>query len=388
MEVSQMPHPISGQTAIVGIGATPQGKLPGSTPLSLAVQALDMAIHDSGLQKSEIDGLLTMPGTTSPEGILHYLRVGEAVGINPRFTGSMFLGGATAGSMIQQAVAAIHAGMANTVACVFADTARTGGSRFDFASGWGDSFGIWGMFGAAANAGITASRHMALYGTTSLQLAEVAVACRYHASLDPTAVMRKPITVDDHQSSPWIVKPFRLLDCCLITDGGVAVIVTSSERAKDLKSRPVYIKGMGQSHTTETISNPEWWYMPHQKRSIDHAYEMAGIGPRDIQVAQFYDSFTINIIFWLEHGGFCERGEGGGFVENGRIMLGGDLPINTNGGNLSHSYTQGWLHIVEGVRQVRGESEERQVPNIEHCLVTGRGMTLNTSAALILSKEL
>jgi acetyl-CoA acetyltransferase len=381
-----MPHPLSSKIAITGIGATRQGKLPGSTALTLGVEALELAIQDAGLQKSEIDGLLTMPGTTSSEGVLHYLRFGEAAGINPSFTGSMFLGGATAGCLIQQAAAAINAGLATTVACVFADTARTGGSRFDFASGWGDSFGIWGMFGAAANAGITAKRHMALYGTTSRQMAEVAVACRYHASLDPTAVMRNPISIEDHQNSPWIVEPFRLLDCCLITDGGIAVIVTSAERAKDMKKPPVYIKGMGQSHTTETISSPEWWYMPHQKKSIENAYEMAGVRPKDIQVAQFYDSFTINIIFWLEHGGFCERGEGGAFVENGRIKLGGELPVNTNGGNLSHSYTQGWLHIVEGVRQVRGESKERQVSNVEHCLVTGRGMTLNTSAALVLSK--
>ncbi|QVQ28219.1 thiolase family protein [Achromobacter deleyi] len=375
---------LSNKVAIVGVGATPQGKLPGSTPVSLATEAFRRALDDAGLQKGQIDGLLTMPGTTSPEGSLNYLRMGETLGIDPRYTGSMTMGGGTGGALIQNAALAIEAGMADYVACVFADTARTGNYRFNRSSGWGDPWGIWGMFGAAANSAIAASRHMALYGTTSRQLGEVAVACRRHASLNPDAVMRDPITIEDHQASRWIVEPFHLLDCCLISDGGVCVILTSAERARDLRQPVVKIAGLGQAYTTQNMEREDWWYVPHQKEALQRAYSMAGVGPKDIDVAQLYDNFSMSVLLWLEHGGFCGTGESGPFVEGGRIQLGGELPVNTAGGNLSESYMEGWLHIVEGVRQMRGACGPRQVEGANTCLVTGRGMTLNCSNAMVL----
>jgi acetyl-CoA acetyltransferase len=371
--------------AIVGVGASKQGKLPGSTPTGLATDAFKAALDDSGLEKSQVDGLLTHPGTTSPEGALNYLRLGEELGIDPRYTGSMSMGGNTGGALIQMGAMAIDAGMADYVACVFGDTARTGGSRFNRASGWGDPWSIWGMYGAAANSAIAASRHMALYGTKSEQLAEVAVACRKHASMNPNAVMREPITIEDHQASRMVVEPFHLYDCCLISDGGVCVIITSAERAADLKQPSVLISGMGQAYTTQNFERPDWWYVPHQKDALARAFSMAGLRPDDIDVAQLYDNFTMSVLLWLEHAGFCDVGEGGSFVEGGRIQLGGDLPVNTAGGNHSESYMEGWLHIVEGVRQVRGQSGDRQVPNVEACLVTGRGMSLNCSNAMILT---
>ena len=374
------------QCAIVGVGASPQGKVPGSTAVSLAVEAFKRALDDSGLRKDQIDGLLTLGGQTSPEGPLNYLRLGETMGIDPRFTGSMYMGGATAGALIQQAVMAIHAGFATHVACVFGDAAATGGGKFDRAQGWGDSSAIWGYLSAAANSAITASRHMALYGTTSRQLAEIAVACRYHASLNPEAQMRTPITVDDHQASRWIVEPLHLLDCCLVSDGGVCVIVSSADHAKDLKQPRVLLSGMGQAYTTQNLGTEDWWYAPHQKRAVDDAYAMAGVGPKDIDVAQLYDNFTISVLLWLEHAGFCKAGEGGPFCEDGRIRLGGQLPVNTAGGNLSESFMEGWLHVVEGVRQMRGQCGPRQVADAELCLVTGRGMALNCANALILRK--
>ncbi len=374
------------QAAIVGVGATAQGALPGRTPLDLGIEAFTRALADAGLDKSEVDGLLTMPGTTSSEGSLHYLRFGEAVGINPRFTGSMTMGGATAGCLVQNAVLAINAGLAKTVACIFGDTAKTGGSRFGRASGGELSWGLWGMMGAAANSAIAADRHMHEYGTTSRQLGEIAVACRYHASMNPDAVMKKPITVEDHQASPLIVRPLRLFDCCLISDGGVCIIVTSTERARDLAKPPVIIAGLGQAHTTMNLEHERWWYVPHQRQALGDAFRMAGLGPADIDVAQLYDNFTISVVLWLEHAGFCKEGEGGAFVEGGRIRLGGELPVNTAGGNHSESYMEGWLHIVEGARQIRGECGPRQVEGAEICLVTGRGMTLNCSNAMILRR--
>ena len=372
------------KTAIAGVGASRQGTIPGSTSLSLAIEAFKDALDDSGLEKGEIDGLLTMPGTTSPEGSLNYLRLGEALGIDPRYTGSMTMGGGTAGALVQMAAMAIDAGMATTVACVFGDAAKSGGYRFNRAAGWTDSWGIWGMFAAAGNSAVSASRHMALYGTESRHLAEVAVACRRHASLNPNAVMRTPITIEEHQSSRFIVEPFRLLDCCLISDGGVCIIVTSAERARDLRQKPVLIAGMGQGYTTQNLGNEDWWYVPHQKSACEAAYAMAGVGPEDVDVAQLYDNFSMSVLLWLEHAGFCGRGEAGPFVEGGRIQIDGDLPVNTAGGNLSESYMEGWLHIVEGTRQLRGGCGERQVAGAETCLVTGRGMTLNCSNAMIL----
>jgi len=373
------------RVAIVGVGASPQGTVPGSTSLSLAVTAFKRALDDAGLKKHDIDGLLTMPGTTSPERSDNYLRLGETLGIDAKFTGSMTMGGSTAGALIQQAALAIDSGMATTVACVMGDAAKSGNFRFAMAGGWSDSWGIWGMFSAAANSAISASRHMALYGTTSRQLGEVAVACRRHASLNPDAVMRKPITIEDHQKSRLVVEPFRLLDCCLISDGGACIIVTSAERAKDLKQKPVMLTGFGQACSGRTLEREDWWYVPHQKEALERAYAMAGLGPRDVDLAQLYDNFTISVILWLEHAGFCKIGEGGSFVENGRIQLGGELPVNTAGGNLSESYMEGWLHIVEGVRQMRGECGPRQVPGARVCLVTGRGMKLNTANALLLT---
>lgn len=375
------------KAAIAGVGASRQGKLPGETPMSLLSEAFVAALDDAGIAKDEVDGLLTMPGTTSPEGPKHYLAVGEHLGINPQFTGSMSMGGATAGALVQLAAMAVATGMASVVACVFGDTARTGGSKFDAPSGRGDSWGIWGMYGNAANSALGARRHMALYGTTSEQLGWVAVTTRRHASMNPAATMREPMTIGDHQASRLVVEPLHLLDCCIITDGGAAIIVTSPERAADARKGGVALWGMGQGHTLENLGARDWWYLPHQTDCVSRAYRMAGVGPSDIRVAQLYDNFTIAVLFWLEHAGFVPEGQSGPFVEGGqRIGLGGELPVNTAGGNLSESYMQGWLHIVEGVRQVRGESGERQVPNADLCLVTGRGMTLNTASCLVLGR--
>ena len=373
------------QASIAGVGASRQGKLPGETDVSLATEALLAALADAGMTKDDVDGLLTMPGTTSLDPAKHYLRLGERLGLNPKIAGSLSMGGATAGALIQQAALAVQAGMADVVACVFGDAARTGGSRFSGASGSAVSWANWGMFGNAANSALGATRHMALYGTTSEQLGWVAVNGRRNAALNPAAVMREPITLADHQQSKMIVAPLHLLDCCLITDGGVAVIVTSPERAADSRAGEVRILGMGQGHTLQTLERKDWWYLPHQEDCVSRAYRMAGLSPAEIDVAQLYDNFTIAVLFWLEHAGFCAPGESGPFVEGGkRIALDGELPLNTAGGNLSESYMQGWLHVVEGVRQLRGESGERQVNGARTCLVTGRGMTLNTASCLIL----
>jgi acetyl-CoA acetyltransferase len=228
---------------------------------------------------------------------------------------------------------------------------------------------------------------MALYGTEERHLGEVAVACRHHASMNPNAVMREPITLEDHAAARRIIEPLGLLDCCLITDGAVAVILAPADEAHDLRQPPVLISGMAQGYTMQNLGCEDWWYVPHQRAIAKRAFEMAGMTPADVDVAQLYDNFTIAVLFWLEHAGFCDTGEAGPFVEGGRIRLGGDLPVNTAGGNLSESYMQSWLHVVEGVNQLRGDCGPRQVDGAEVCLVTGRGMALNTANALILRKN-
>jgi acetyl-CoA acetyltransferase len=229
---------------------------------------------------------------------------------------------------------------------------------------------------------------MALYGTKQSHLGEIAVTLRHHAKLNPDALMRDPMTLEDHAKSRPIIEPLNLLDCCLICDGGVAIILGPAERARDLRQLPVLIAGMGQAHTAETLGSPEWWYNPHQKDAMSRAYRMAGMGPSDIDVAQLYDNFTIAVLFWLEHAGFCGVGESGPFVEGGeRIRVGGQLPLNTAGGSLSETYLQGWNLYVEAVKQLRGECGARQVSGAETCLVTGRGMALNTAAATIFRKQ-
>jgi len=364
------------------------GKLPGSSALGLGLEALRAAIADAGIDKNEIDGILTHPGTTSREGANHYLRLSEAAGINPRYAASKSMGGATAGALVQEAVMAIDAGLATTVACVFGDAALTGGQRFNSPNGDpGLNWGIWGMFGPQANSALGARRHMAIYGTTSEQLGAVSVTFREHAQLNPDAVMHgKPITIEDHQSSRMVVEPFHLLDCCLISDGGVAIVVTSAERAKDLAKPPVHIAGMGQGYTARKSEELDWWYLPHQRAVLDEAWAMSGLGPSDIDVAELYDNFTFSVLLWLEHGGFVAPGESGPFVAEGNLRLGSRLPTNTHGGSLSDAYMQGWTHIVEGVRQIRGEAGARQVSGAETCLTTGRGMALNTANALVLTK--
>ena len=378
------------RVAIVGIGKTAQGTIEGSTALGLGIEAFRNAIADAGLEKEQIDGILTHPGTTSPEGATHYLRFAQAVGLNPRYSHSLVMGGGSGGALIQSATMAIEHGLADYVACIFGDSARSGGVRFggSMAGGNALSQGIWGMFGPHANSAMGARRHMALYGTTSEQLGHLAVNIRNNANLNPDAVMYdRKITVEDHQNSRWIVEPLHLLDCCLISDGGVCIILTSAERAKDLRQKPVYLSGMGQAYQAVSFENDEWWYLEHQKSALADAFAMAEVTPQEIDVAQLYDNFTISVLFWLEHAGFVGKGEAGPFVGEDRTALGAELPVNTAGGNLSESYMEGWLHIYEGAVQMRGDGGPRQVEGAKLCLTTGRGLNLNTSNALIMRND-
>ena len=377
--------------AIVGIGETKFGKLPESSGLALALEASKKAIEDGGFTNAEIDGLLTQQPYLNP-ALMYSSWIAEGLGVNPKYTTDLNIGGATPISMITHAVLAIEAGMCETVLCVFAEDALTGfktpthgRSRFateDFERPFGRYIPP-GLFA------LSARRHMHEYGTTPEQLGAVAVTMRKHAAMNDNAQMRDPITIDDYLKSRWIVEPLRLLDCALMTDGGAAVVVTSAERAKDLKNPPIYIMGFGQGFTKFHINHPEKSLTSFQaiEGSKKRAFKMADITLEDIDVAEIYDCFTITVIITLEDYGFCEKGEGGPFVEAGKIEIGGEFPINTHGGLLSQGHVDGMNHITEAVKQLRGVCGKRQVKDAEIALVTGHGGEASTSHSTLILRR-
>jgi acetyl-CoA acetyltransferase len=344
--------------AVVGVGNTKYGSFPETDDYGLGAQAFRSAIQDSGLDKNQIDGLLVCR-------VPYYARMGEVLGISPRWTLTLPGHGRMSAMSIIEAMAALHAGLANYVAIVYTNIGRS--RRVNY--GGEESPNVWDPWGftspGAAHA-LMFRRHMALYGTTTRQLAEVSVAFRKHAALNPDAVMKKPITIDDHENARPIVLPLRLLDYCLINDGAVCLILTTRERARDLKKPPVLISGVGGKEAYRHASIPnfelDFWYDALQAVAAE-AYGMAGIEPADVDAFMCYDNFSPTVLFALEGLGFCKRGESGHFVEGGTLALGGKLPSNTDGGHLSNSYMQGFGLNVEAVRQVRGECGARQVPD-------------------------
>jgi acetyl-CoA acetyltransferase len=321
----------------------------------------------------------------------------QALGLRDlRLTASMNLGGATAIAMIQQAVEAIAAGVCTTVACVFSDAPlkppkpSKPGEKSNSGSAAAYAFGrgldaAYGQFGVNALYALVAQRHMHLYGTTNDHLGEIAVAERKWANLNPAAQLQAtPMTIEDYHASRWVVEPFHLLDCCLVSNGGLAVIVTSAERAADLRRPPVYVWGMGQGHPggdpLETLTSGA----PLAKET---AFRMAGVGVNDVDVVELYDCYTFTVLVCLEDYGFCAKGEGGAFVADGKLAPGGSLPVNTGGGQLSSFYMWGMTPVSEAVIQVRGDGGPRQVPKARRALVSGNGGILSTHSTLVLSAD-
>ena len=245
-------------------------------------------------------------------------------------------------------------------------------------------------FGAAAapvSYALGARRHMHLYGTTSRQFGAIAVACRKHAQLNPNAVMRKPMTLDDHQASRLLADPYRLLDCCVPAVGAGAVIVASAERARDLAQAAVHVSGIGMSSLFATLEHADELASAAAAGAATRAFAMAGVAPSDIDMAQLYDPFTSVVLVTLEDYGFCAKGEGGAFVENGRIELGGDLPVNTHGGLMSQGHLGGIAHITEAVRQLRGQAEGRQVEAARTAVVSSQCAQLGMHVSLVLANQ-
>ena len=376
------------RVAIVGVGDTQVGKVPGVSSLALHQWAIRQAIEDAGLTRDDVDAVFTQPPYADPT-FLHSVWVAKSLGIKPRYSADMNIGGATPVGMLVHAALAVANGLCNVAVISFAENALSARGKPHhgrYNQQYEDYERPYGRVGAPIGYALAARRHMYEYGTTSEQFGAIAVAMRKHAVMNPNSQMHDPITLSDHQAAPYVVEPFRLLDCCLVSDGGGAVVVTTRDRAKDVKKSPVRILGVGSCHPHKNIQSAEILSETGARYSGPQAFLQAGVSPKDINVAEIYDCFTYTVLVQLEDLGFCEKGEGGAFVEGGRIELGGELPVNTHGGLLSQGHIDGMLHIVEAVRQIRSECGSRQVQEAELALVTGNGGELSTHWTAIMGR--
>jgi acetyl-CoA acetyltransferase len=364
------------------------------SPMGFAVEAVRLALADAGLERRDLDGLLLNPGIAWGDAAMGSFALQQAMGLHDlRLSSTMNAGGATAAAMVQHAALAIDAGLATTVACVFSDAPlkapkldargkKEGGSAaaYGFARGLNAAYG---QFGVNALYALVARRHMDRFGTTNDDLGAVAVAERAWANRNPAAQFHDAaLTLDDYHRSRWIVEPFHLLDCCLVSNGGAAVIVTGAERARDLRQPPVYLWGFGQGHPGGDPIDTLTSGAPLAKKT---AFAMAGIDTGDVNVAELYDCYTFTVLVTLEDYGFCPKGESGHFVRSGAIAPGGRLPVNTGGGQLSSFYMWGMTPVSEGIIQARGQGGERQAARHDVVLVSGNGGILSTHSTLVLS---
>lgn len=377
------------KAAIVGIGETEYSKNSGRTELALACEAIKRAADDAGISVAEIDGLVRYDMDSVDEVALT-----SHLGLrNLRWMSHTGYGGTGGNAVIVHAAAAIAAGVATTVVCYRALNERSG-RRYGQAATWMrervDGFEAfqmpWGLLTPAMLFGQFARRHMIEYGTTSRQFGAVAVALRRHASMNPRAMMRTPITLEDHQNSRMIADPLRLYDCCIESDGACAVILTAADRARSFRHPPAWVMGASQGSGTRAVGIVfrEDLAVTEAVHTAADVYRSAGVGPNDIDAAMIYDHFTPFVVFALEAYGFCPAGEGGPFVEEGRIECDGELPVNTHGGNHSEAYIHGLPHVIEAVRQLRGQSTA-QIPNAE--VILSASAVAQLSAAVILRKD-
>lgn len=382
-------HAQRGTVAIVGAAESDEvGKLPGKSALMLHAEAARNALADAGLGVRDVDAVLSTGRQTAND-------VPEYLGIRPRYLDNTQMGGCSFIAHLQHAMAVINAGIAEVVLVTHGESGASrvgmgGGDRFAPDTPPGQYEMPFGIGGPATRYGLAATRHMHEYGTTKEQMAEVAVSTRRWASLNPRAAMRDPITVADVLASRLIAWPFHLLDCCLVTDGGGALVVTSAARAGDCRTRPVWVLGAGEATCHSIISQmPRFHIWDAAVMAGERAWAMSGAKPADADLVMLYDAFTIVPILALEALGFCKPGEGGPFVSGGRTAPGGALPMNTNGGGLSYTHTgmYGMFLLVEAVRQLRGECGDRQVKDARTAVCHGTGGILSAAATAVLSTE-
>lgn len=379
------------RAAIAGLGLTDVGKVYGRSATDFAAEAVRLAAADAGLTVTEIDGLLVSPGTQgSPK-----LSLQKVLGLRDlRLLAEVTALGASPAVMIALAAQAVAGGEATAVACVFADAPlkEKGSARDAFGkqralpSGFASYHVGIGAITPNLFYAMAARRHFETYGTTSEQLGAIAVGQRSWAAGNPVAQFTAPITLDDHQSSPLITDPLHLLDCCLVSNGGAAVIVTSAERARELAQPPVDVLGWGQAHPGQLMHREsQLGLRTGAAVAGPAALRMAGATVEDVDLLELYDSYTFTVLVTLEDYGFCGKGEGGAFVADGKLGPGGSLPCNTGGGQLSSYYLTGFTPIVEAVTQARGHAGARQVDKTDVVMVSGSGGVLEHHATLVLS---
>ena len=377
---------LSNSVCIVGVDESDEiGTLPHKSQLALHLEAITNAVRDAGLKITDVDGIFTA-GQHSPA------LLGEALGITPRYVDGTSVGGCSFMILVEHAVAALHHHLCNVAVVSHGESGRSGvgvtRSRDTSISG---QYEIPYGFGAAPTYfGLITTRHMHEYGTTLEQWAQVAVSTRAWAALNPKAMYRDPLTIEEVLNSRPICYPFNILNICLVTDAGGAVVLTRADRAQDCAKRPVYVRGTGEG--TEHVSVTQMKGLPLSEAtriSGQRAFAMAGVAHSDFDHIMLYDAFTSGPPIMLESLGFAKPGEGVHFFENGKATPGGSLPINTNGGGLSytHSGMYGVFPIIEATRQQRGECEARQVPNAKLSLVNGMGGMLSAAGTLVLSHE-
>lgn len=389
-----MPTTLKNEAAIVGIGQTEFSKNSGRSELQLTAEAIKAALDDAGLKPSDVDGMTTFTLDTTDE-----IEAARAVGIGDlTFFNRIPHGGGAAIGVVQQAAMAVATGVADVVVCYRGLNGRSG-QRYSagVAEGVATSDLIhwswympYGLMTPASWVAMFTQRYMHDYGATSTDLAEVAIATREHAVTNPAAFFyQRPLTMEDHQTARWIAEPLRLYDCCQETDGACAAIVTSVERAKDMKQKPAIIRGAAQAAGADQESmtsfyRPSISYLPEMDLVAKQVYAQSGLGPKDLDAAVIYDAFTSIVLWQIESFGLCGRGEAKDFIKGGTLRRNGTLPTNTHGGQLSEAYIHGMNGVNEGVRLVRGTSVNQPKKN-DHVLVTA-GVGVPTSA-MILGKE-
>ena len=372
-----------GASAIVGVAESDIGEVAlGMSPLDLMAQGITRALDDCGLKLSDVDGLFG----AATQSRMVTLALREYLGIQPRYGDSTYLGGSSFMTHVAHAHAAIEAGLCEVAVITYGSTQRSDGRSATGGRETNPYETPFRPFMPSTAYALAASRHMHEYGTTREQLAEVAVAARQWARLNPVAWEKNELTIEQVLSSRMVSYPLTVRDCCLVTDGGGALVMTSAERARHLSKPPVFVLGCGESYSHHSISNMADLTVTAARESGAKAYAMAGISPADVNVRELYDAFTLTTLLFLEDLGFCAKGEGGLFVADGKLRPGGALPTNTNGGGLSYGHPgmYGIFLSSEAVRQVRGESGARQVAGCEVALAHGNGGVLSSQSTVIL----
>jgi acetyl-CoA acetyltransferase len=377
-----MAHPLRGAAAIVGTGTAGFGEAPGRTHLELLAEAAHKALVDAGVGLDEVDGVYTATALNFSPG----LTVPEYLGIQPAIVDGTNVGGSSFLQHVISATLALQAGLCKVALICYGSNQRTAHGRLVSMSDPPPYEVVYKPRMPVTAYALAAARHIHQYGTTVEQLAEVAVAARGWAALNPEAFMRAPLTVADVRAARMVCDPFTVRDCCLVTDGAGALVMVAADRAKSSAQKPVYFLGGGFATTHRQISSMPDLTVTGAAQSGPRAFAMAGLAPRDVDVLELYDAFTINTILFLEDLGYCRKGEGGAFVSGGRIAPGGALPVNTNGGGLScvHPGMYGIFTLIEGAAQLRGEGGQRQVEGAEVALCHGNGGTLSSQVTVLL----